>query len=152
MNVILSADVKSLGKKGTLCKVSDGYARNYLFPRKLAIEASKHNIDIMQSKQNAGIAKEERAQGMADGMADRINNMILTLEAEAGESGKLFGAITNKDISKGLKDIFEIDIDKKKIGNITIKNIGEKDVIIKLYKGVNAKLKVRVTKRDQEDI
>jgi large subunit ribosomal protein L9 len=150
LKIILKKDVKSLGKEGDLCDVSDGYGRNYLLPRGLAIEANKHNVDVINSQHRAKEAKEEKERNAAKVMADRISSMVLTIEAGAGDSGKLFGAITNKDISNGLKKQFDISIDKKKIENVAIKNLSEKDIGIKLFKGVSTKLKVRVVKKEEE--
>lgn len=142
MKVILLKDVKGKGKKGDVVNVSDGYARNFLFPKNLAEEATTSNVNILNKKKEA-----ERKQRLAEieaaqKRAEELKGKELKIEAKAGDNGKLFGAITNKDIAKELKNRFKLDIDKKKVVMETIKLVGAYDVELKLYPKVSAKIKV----------
>ena len=145
MKVILLEDVKSLGKKGTIVNVSDGYARNYLFPKKLAIEATKENLGKLESKNEANKFKKQNEKNDAIEVANKLKELVLTIKVKAGENGKIFGGVTSKEISENLKEQYKIEIDKKKIEvKETIKNIGRFTINIKLYEGVNAKLTVNI--------
>ncbi|PRR80331.1 50S ribosomal protein L9 [Clostridium liquoris] len=144
MKVILLADVKSVGKKGDVVNSSDGYARNFLFPRKLAIEANEANMHILNNKKEA-----ERRQKLAEiEEAQRIANDIkgkeIRLKVKSGENGRLFGSITGKDISEALKRNFNIDIDKKKIVVDVIRQLGTYEVEVKVYPEISTKIKVVV--------
>lgn len=145
MKVILKQDVKGLGKKESMVEVSDGYARNYLLPRGIAVEANPVNINIMNAKKEAERTKKERELSQAKALAEKIKSITVVIKGKAGENGKLFGSITNKDISERLKKDFNLDIDKKKIYLAdAIKSIGTTQVEVKLYPEVSAKLTVRV--------
>jgi large subunit ribosomal protein L9 len=145
MKVILKEDVKGLGKKDSMVQVSDGYARNYLIPKGIAVEANAVNISIMKSRKNAEKARKDREFAQAKDLAKKLENITLILKAKSGESGKLFGSITSKDISDKLKSDFNLDIDKKKI-NLpdALKSLGSTEVEVKLYPQVSAKLTVRI--------
>jgi large subunit ribosomal protein L9 len=145
MKVILKEDVKGLGKKDSMVQVSDVYARNYLIPKGIAVEANAVNISIMKSRKNAEKARKDREFAQAKDLAKKLENITLILKAKSGESGKLFGSITSKDISDKLKSDFNLDIDKKKI-NLpdALKSLGSTEVEVKLYPQVSAKLTVRI--------
>lgn len=145
MKVILKQDVKDLGKKESMHEVSDGYARNFLFPRGLAVEANAANLNVMNTKKEAEKSKIERELAKAKLLAEKIKEITVVFKAKAGESGKLFGSITGKDIADKLKKEFGLDIDKKKI-NLpdAIKALGTTEVEIKIHPGVIAKLAVRL--------
>lgn len=145
MKVILKEDVKGLGKKESLVNVSDGYARNFLFPRGLAVEANASNMNIMQTKKEAEKTKKDRELAQAKELADKIKKTVVTLKAKAGENGKLFGSMTSKDVSDYLKKQHNLDIDKKKI-NLpdSMKALGTYEVDVKLYSGVSAKMTVKI--------
>jgi large subunit ribosomal protein L9 len=145
MKVILKEDVKGLGEKDSMVQVSDGYARNYLIPRGIAVEANAVNINIMKSRKNAEKTKKDREFAQAKDLAKKLEDITLILKAKSGESGKLFGSITGKDISDKLKSDFNLDIDKKKI-NLpdALKSLGSTEVEVKLYPQVSAKLTVRI--------
>lgn len=145
MKVILKQDVKGLGKKESMVEVNDGYARNFLFPRNLAVEASSSNINIMNTKKEAEKAKNERELAKAKELAEKISKVTVVIKTKAGENGKLFGSITSKDISDRLKADFGLDVDKKKI-NLTdaLKALGSADVEVKVYPGVSAKMIVKI--------
>lgn len=145
MKVILKQDVKGLGKKESMVEVSDGYARNFLFPRSLAVEASSSNINIMNTKKEAEKAKSDREIAKAKELAEKINSTTVVLKAKAGENGKLFGSITSKDIADNLKANFKLDVDKKKIHlEDSLKSLGTTEVDVKLHAGIIAKLKVKI--------
>lgn len=145
MKVILKQDVKGLGKKEDMVNVNDGYARNFLFPRGLAVEASASNINVMNTRKEAEKSKKDRELAQAKELAGKIGEAVVVIKTKAGENGKLFGSITSKDISDKLKADFKLDVDKKKI-NLpdAIKSLGELQVDVKLYPEVSAKLTVKV--------
>ena len=115
MKVILQQDVKGQGKKGQLVEVSEGYARNFLLPRKLAIAATTDAINTLNLKEKARKAEEARMKAEAEATAEKLKEIQVKLTAKAGNGGKLFGAVTNKEISEGLKKQFNIDIPKQKL-------------------------------------
>ena len=115
MKVILQQDVKGQGKKGQMEEVSEGYARNFLLPRKLAIAATTDAINTMNLKEKARKAEEARQKAEAEATAEKLKECQVKLTAKAGNGGKLFGAVTSQEISKALKEQFDIDIEKNKI-------------------------------------
>lgn len=145
MKVILKQDVKGLGKKEDLVNVSDGYARNFLFPKGLAAEANAANINIMNTKKEAEKTKRDRELANARELAQKLKDMEVVIKAKSGENGKLFGSITSKDISDKLKNDFKVDIDKKKIVlPEPLKSTGTVELDVKLFPEVSGKLKVRI--------
>ena len=150
MKVILKEDVKGSGRKEDMVNVSDGYARNFLFPRGLAVEANSSNINIMNTKKEAEKSKKDRELIHAKALADKLKSITVIIKTKAGENGKLFGSITTKDIADKLKSGFNLDIDKKKLVlHDAIKSLGTTEVEIKLYTDVTAKLMVKVEKSDE---
>ncbi|KHO61605.1 50S ribosomal protein L9 [Thermoanaerobacter sp. YS13] len=144
MKVILVKDVKNVGKAGEVINVSDGYGRNYLLPRGLAIEATESNIKVLNEKKKAEEKKRQQELEEAKEMAQKLSNLSLVLKVKAGENGKLFGSVTSKDVEEALKEK-GFDIDKKKISfDETVKTTGTYYVDIKLYQGVTAKVKIDV--------
>ena len=115
MKVIFNVDVKGQGKKCDLKEVSDGYARNYLLPRKLATEATADNINALKLKEKAKTAQIAREKAQAEENAKKLSGVQVIIRAKAGSGGKLFGAVTSQEISKALKEQFDIDIEKNKI-------------------------------------
>lgn len=145
MKVILKQDVKGLGKTEDLVNVSDGYARNFLFPRGLAAEASASNINIMNTKKEAEKSRKDRELAQAKELAARLKDVVVTIRTKSGDNGKLFGSITSKDISDQLKKNFKIDIDKKKmVLPEPLKSIGNFEIEVKLYPEVSGKLAVKI--------
>lgn len=145
MKVILKQDIKDLGKKDTLVDVSDGYARNYLIPRKLCVEASVSNMNDMKNKQQSEATKKQRELEQAKALAAKLNDQKIVIKAKAGESGKLFGAISNKDIAEHIKSSLNLIIDKKKILlDEPIKAIGQFEIEARIYHGVIAKFNVSI--------
>ena len=115
MKVILQQDVKGQGKKGQLVEVSDGYGRNFLLPRKLAVEATSDNLNTMKLQEKARRAEEARQRAAAEEIAERLKGLTVKIYAKTGKDGRLFGAITSKEISDALKAQHAIDIAKQKI-------------------------------------
>ena len=145
MKVILKADIKGVGKKDQVINASDGYARNYLFPKNLAVPADKENMTMLNSKQKANEYKKSVELEEAKKIADKISTLNLKIAIKAGENGKIFGSVTSKEISENLKLKYKIEVDKKKIDlKEPIKTLGSFNVSIKLYENVAAKLKVDI--------
>ena len=145
MKLILQQDVKGQGKKGDIVNVSDGYARNFLLPRNLAIEASEANLNTLNQKKQAEKNKKDKEVSGAKELAFKISEVTVTLKSKAGDNGKLFGSITSKDIAEGLKKQHNISIDKRKIIlEDAIKSLGSLEVEVKLFEGIGSKLKVKV--------
>lgn len=145
MKVILKQEVKGLGKAEDMVNVSDGYARNFLFPRGLAAEANASNINIMKTKKQAEKSKKNRELAHARELAVKMKEIVVTIKSKAGENGKLFGSITSKDIADKLKSEFKFDIDKKKIVlPDPIKSLGITEVDVKLYPEVSTRIKVDI--------
>lgn len=145
MKVILLQDVKSLGKKDAIVEVSDGYGQNYLIPRKLAVAATAGNMNEVRQRKDSLDNKAKKELAAAKEYAEKLNEKIVSISAKVGENGKLFGAISNKDIQDAIKEQYGLDVDKKKIIlNDPIKNVGSYEVEIKLYTGVSAKIIVKV--------
>lgn len=145
MKVILLADVKGHGKKGELCNVSDGYARNFLFPKKLAVEADNAAMSEFKSREEAKIHHKQEEIAAAKATAAKLEGKTVTMKAKAGAGGKLFGSVTTKEVAQEIKKSFGIEIDKKKMTMADIKNFGEYTAEIKLYTGIAAKITVVVT-------
>ena len=145
MKVVLLADVKGSGKKGELVNVSDGYARNFLFPRKLAKEA---NAQAMNELKNAEVAKAYKIKTETEAAkkaAELLEGKTVKMTAKAGQGGRLFGSITAKEIAEAIKSQFKLEIDKRKISvDGDIKAFGSYSCEIKLYAGITAKLFVMV--------
>lgn len=144
MKVILLADVKSKGKKGDLINVSDGYFRNFLFPKNLAVEADNAALSEMKSRKEAAEHHKQEEIDAAKAIALKLDGRAVTLKAKGGTSGRLFGSITSKEIADEINSSFSTKIDKKKISVADIKNFGEYTAEIKLYKGISAKVTVKV--------
>lgn len=145
MKVILKEDVKGLGKKESLVEVSDGYARNFLLPKGLAVEASSANINVMNAKKEAERTKRERELAKAKELAAKLREITVVIKAKAGENGKLFGSITSKDISDKLKSDFGLEVDKKKIVMPdALKSLGTTEIEVKLYPEVSTKITVKI--------
>lgn len=145
MKVILNQDIKGQGKKGQLVEVSDGYARNYLLPRKLAQEATNTNINIMNGKNDAEEHRRLVALEEAQAQKEKMEKIEVVLTAKAGENGKLFGSITSRDVAEALTYQHHIKLDKKKfVIPDGIKTLGTTTVDVKIHTGVTGKLKVVV--------
>ena len=145
MKVILKADIKGVGKKDEIINASDGYARNFLFPKNLAVEANAENLSKLKSKQDANAYKKEQEKEEARKLADKLAKILLKVPVKAGANGKIFGGVSAKEIAELLKSEYKIEIDKKKIDlKETIKTLGVRTVSIKLYESVIGNLKIDV--------
>lgn len=144
MKVILKADVKGLGKKGQLVNASDGYARNFLFPKNLAAEANAQAMSELKNKEDAERYKIATEKAAAHEAAEKINGKTVKLTAKAGQNGKLFGSVTSKEVCEKLKSEFDISVDKRKIAMEDIKAFGTYEAEVKLYTGISAKIYVNV--------
>ena len=138
MKVILKKDVKGSGKKGQIVDVSDGYAKNFLLPKGLAVMADNANINIMKTKKAAEDRKKEKEIEEANKLAKYIQGIVLEIKAKSGGAGRLFGSITSKDIVEKLKTDFNLDIDKRKLNlSDSIKTLGEHSIEVKLYANIS---------------
>lgn len=145
MKVILLQDVKELGKKDTMANVSDGYARNFLFPKKLAVEASEGALKGIADKRSSEANKKNMELQNAKELADKLSKVKVDIKTKSGENGKLFGSITSKDIAEIIKTKYKIPVDKKKIVmSDAIKSTGTYEIEIKVYPEISAKVKVTV--------
>ena len=146
MKVILQKDVKGHGKKGQMVEVSDGYGRNYLLPRKLAVEANAENMNTMKMQEKARLAREAAEKAEAEATAEKLKGCMVKIAAKAGNGGKLFGAVTSKEISEALKQQFKIDIPKSKIvQDDPIKSYGTYQLKCKLGYEITGTLNVVVS-------
>ena len=145
MKVILLQDVKAQGKKGDVIKVSDGFARNMLFPKGLAIEANDKNLNELRARQASEERKNIANEGIAKDIAEKLKAVTVIIKAKAGSAGKLFGSITSKDVADELKKQGKIEIDKRKldIGD-GIKTLGEHTVKASLYPNIFGEFVVKV--------
>lgn len=146
MKVILTQDVKGAGKKGQIVEVSDGFARNFLFPRKAAREATAGAVVAAQQAEAAEAHRRKQEEAAAKELAKGLEGKVVKMTAKAGENGKLFGAITSKEIAEAAEAQLGAKLDKKKIeldGNI--KELGEYDVVLRVYAETTAKIKLILT-------
>ena len=145
MDIVLLEDVKALGKKGQIVKVNDGYARNFILPKKLGVEATSKNLNDLklQKANDARLAAEQLAA--AKELAKKVEASPVTVSIKAGEGGRTFGSVSTKEIGKAVNDQLKLDIDKKKmVLTDPIKTLGTFEVPVKLHKDVTAKLTVKV--------
>ena len=145
MKVILKADIKGVGKKDQIINASDGYARNFLFPKNLAVEANNENMSKLKAKQDSNAYKKSQEKEEAQKIAQKLSKIQLKIPVKAGENGKIFGGISSKEIAENLENQHSIKVDKKKVElKEPIKTLGVHTVEIKLYDGVMGKVKVDV--------
>lgn len=145
MKVILLDNIKGVGKKDEVINASDGYARNFLFPKKLAVEANAENMSKLNNKKEANNYRKDVEKQEAQEIAKKLKGILLKMKVKAGENGKIFGGVTAKEISENLKSQYNMEIDKKKVDlKDPIKTLGSFQVNIKLYEGVIGTLKLEV--------
>ena len=145
MKVLLLADVKGQGKKDQIVEVSDGYARNFLFPKKLAVVADAKVMSETKSKEEAKQFRLKEEKAAAKALADKLGTLTVKITASSGGDGRLYGSITSKDIAEKLREQYNIEIDKRKLVlSENIKSYGTYDVEVKVYPEISAKLKVTV--------
>ena len=145
MKVILKADIKGVGKKDQIINASDGYARNFLFPKNLAVEANAENMSKLKAKQDSNAFKKSQEKEEAERIAEKLSKIQLRIKVKSGSNGKIFGGVSSKEIAKNLEKQYQIKLDKKKIDlKETIKTLGMITVDIKLFEGVIGKVKVDI--------
>lgn len=145
MKVILQQDIKGKGKRGQMIEVSDGYARNYMLPRKLAVEATADNVNTMRMTDKANQERRQKEREEAFAFSNRMKDMVVVVRAKGGGAGRLFGSITTQEIADAIKAQEGIDIDKRKIVlDGQIKAVGDYKVKVKLGYEITAELKLRV--------
>ncbi|ATW26228.1 50S ribosomal protein L9 [Candidatus Formimonas warabiya] len=146
MRIILTQDVKSLGKKGDVVQVAEGYGRNFLLPRGLGMEASPANMASLAHENARLQAKKTKELEDARALGKKLQEAVVHIAAKAGEGGRLFGSVTNKEISEQIQHQFQVEIDKRKIElKEAIKSIGTYDAVVKLHSEVQAKIKIDVS-------
>ena len=149
MKVVLLADVKGSGKKGELVNVSDGYARNFLFPKKLAKEANAQALNELKNAEESKAFKIKQETEAAQASADKINGKSVSILAKAGQGRKLFGSVTAKEIAEAIKKQYGVDVDKRKIDTKgDMKAFGTYECEVKLYSGITATVKAVVTEKE----
>lgn len=144
MKVVLLQDVKGLGKKGELVNTSDGYARNFLFPRKLAMEANSQAMSELKNREAAEKHRIDMEIAAAKASAEKLEGKTVRLTAKAGANGKIFGSVTPKDVAAAIAQQFSIELDKRKVVVEDIKAFGTYPVEVKLYNGISAAMFVMV--------
>lgn len=144
MKVILKEDVKGQGKKGQLVNVSDGYARNFLLPRGLAMESDAQAMNDLKNKEEAARHHAAMEKQNAEEAAKALKGKTVKLTAKAGSAGRLFGSVTTKEVAEGLKAQFQVEVDKRKISMADVKAFGSYEAEVKLYPGISAKITVMV--------
>lgn len=149
MKVILTQDVKNLGKEGDVKDLSDGYARNYLIPRGLVVEATKANLKEKEDQVSRLQKQKDREKTQAQALHGRLDGKSITITARSGGGDKLFGAVTSKEIADALNKQFKVKLDKKKVDlGEPIKHLGEYPIKIKIYPQIQAEITVRVEAAD----
>ena len=145
MKVILKADIKGVGKKEEIINVTDRYARNFLFPKNLAVEANTENMNKLKAQKDANQFKKDTEKEEAKKLAEKLKKIMVTIKVKTGENGKIFGGVSAKEIAENLETQHNIKIDKKKIElKETIKTLGTQMVNVKLFDGVIGTIKVNV--------
>lgn len=147
MEVILKADVKGLGKKGEKVKASDGYARNFLFPKGLAVEANAQSLTELRNREQSNQHKINLEVAAANDSKAKINGKTVKLTAKAGTNGRLFGSVTSKDVAAEIKKQYAVDVDKRKITMDDIKAFGSYKIEVKLYQNISAEMTVSVSEQ-----
>ena len=145
MKVILKTDIKGVGKKDQIINASDGYARNFLFPKNLEVEANAENMSKLKAKQDSNAFKKSQEKEEAEKISDKLSKIQLKIKVKSGANGKIFGGVSSKEIAENLEKQYQIKVDKKKIDlKETIKTLGMITVDIKLFEGVIGKVKVDI--------
>ena len=148
MKVILQQDIRGKGKRGQMIEVSDGYARNYMLPRKMAIEAMPDNVNTMRMTDRANAEKRQREREEAFALSNRLKDMTVVVKAKGGGAGRLFGSVTTQEIADALKQTYDITLDKRKIVlDEQIKTVGLYTVRCKLGYEITADLKIKIEEK-----
>ncbi len=150
MKVILTADVQSLGPRGRVVEVADGYARNYLIPRGLAIPATEGNVRSLEHRQRMARLRDERQREEAERVRSRLEGAVIVIQAKAGEGGRLYGSVTSLDISRAIREQLGISVDRRRIRLPQgIKALGTYEVEARLYAQVLARFQIRVEEAER---
>lgn len=145
MKVILLQDVKDIGKKDDIVNVSDGYARNFLFPRKWAMEATENAIKVVERKREAERRKEAEARAAAEQIAVKLKNKVVILKVKCGEKGRLYGSVTAQEVADAIKAGYDVEVDKRKVEiKEPVRQLGDYEVNVRLYPNVSSKMILRV--------
>lgn len=145
MKVILKDNIKGVGKKNEVINASDGYARNFLFPKNLAVEATPENMQKLNSQNQAKQYRKDQEKEQAQEIAKKLESITVEIKVQAGENGKIFGSVSSKEVSESLEKQYKIVIDKKKIEiKEPIKVLGARTVDARLFEGVIGKIKINV--------
>ena len=145
MKLILLEDVKSVGKKGDLINASEGYAKNFLLPKKLAVEATKSNLNDYELKQKADAKRRQEELEKAQETAAALKDKVVLIKVKTGGNGKLFGSVTNKEVADAIVEQTKLDIDKKKVSiGDPIKMVGERTAVVKLHPKVSAEVTIKI--------
>lgn len=144
MKLILTADVKGKGKKGDMVNVSDGYARNFLLPKGLAVEADAQALTELRNREESKAHRIAEEKAAARAAAGKLNGGRVVLKVKSGASGKIFGSVTAKEVGDAIRAAYQLDIDRRKIVMKDIKSLGDYSVSVKLYSGISAEMTVTV--------
>ena len=145
MKLILLEDVKSVGKKGDLINASEGYAKNFLLPKKLAVEATKSNLNDYELKQKADAKRRQEELEKAQETAAALKDKVVTIKVKTGGNGKLFGSVTNKEVADAIVEQTKLEINKKKVSiGDPIKMVGERTAVVKLHPKVSAEVTIKI--------
>lgn len=144
MKVIFLQDVKGSGKKGQVLEVSSGYARNFLFPKGLALEATAEQMNVLKTQNDAQQHREDMKKQEALRYSKELQSKVVTVKVRTGDSGKLFGGVTTQDIANALEAQHGVKIDKRKVDAPAIKSLGEYSVELKLFSGISTTIKLMV--------
>ncbi len=144
MDVILKADVKGLGKKGEKVKASDGYARNFLFPKGLAVEANAQSLTELRNREQSNQHKIDVEVAAANDSKAKLQGKVIKITAKAGNNGKLFGSVTSKEVAAEIAKQYAVKVDKRKISMSDIKAFGSYKIEVKLYTNISAEMTVMV--------
>ena len=141
MKVILLQDVKEIGKKDDIVNVSDGYARNFLFPRKWAMEATENAVKVVERKREAERRKEAEARAAAEQTAAKLKNKVVILKVKCGEKGRLYGSVTAQEVADAIKAGYDVEVDKRKVEiKEAVRQLGDYEVNVRLYPNVSSRM------------
>ena len=145
MKVILLCDVKDIGKKDDIVNVSDGYARNFLYPRKWAMEATPQAVAVVERKREAARKLEAERRAAAEKVAGKLAGKVVELKVKCGDKGRLYGSVTSAEVAEAINARYEVEIDKKKIDiKSAVRALGDYEMIVHVYPNVSAKMTLRV--------
>ncbi len=152
MKLVLMKDIEKLGKEGDVVEVKPGYARNYLLPKRLAVEATPANLKMAERKRAERLKREQEKLNQMKSLAEKLSEVKLTFYKKAGEKNRLFGSVTSKDIVEALQNIYNIELDKKNIHlEHPIKELGKFEVEVHLYEDINTKIEIEVEPLKEEE-